>query len=428
MKRIGIGALLAAALVAAAPARAGQRPRPADASPGPIVSEIVPNGIQIYNDYATAELTYASRHAVVHWVALGIDAPPLNDDDANGVPDYVERVAVAADAAIDYFESWGYAAIRPDEGGPDARPDIYVSRFTPGYFGIAFPAVQARGGAFVVVSNGLDPSPERSLGSLYGTVVHELFHLVQFSYFPRTAEPAIPDWVLEGSAMAMETRVYPQLDDLVAALQLRSWFDRPQASLTTQSYGSQLLWRYLDEREPRLLPRYLHWIAHRPAGVGAAAGLATTWAHVSRSPFAAAFGQFAAWVAGEYAGRIRPLGTLAVGRRTAGSVPPLAIHFLRLPHPVHTVRFRATAGRPSVALVYEHESLYAGRAAVTRHLTGRQVGRALVFTIPPSLRQSPRFGPATLVVANGDPARPSAYSVAVARGDGQPNAGERSRS
>jgi hypothetical protein len=409
MKWIAIAALLALA----APAQAAQRPRPADAAPSPVATEMVPNGIQIYNDYAGAELTYSSRHAVVHWVARGIDAPPLNDDDANGVPDYVERVGAAADAAIDYFGSWGYAAILPDHAGPDSRPDIYISRFTPGYFGIAFPAVQARGGAFVVVSNGLDPSPERSLGSLYGTVVHELFHLVQFSYFPATAEPAIPDWVLEGSAMAMESRVYTQLDDLVSTLQLRSWFDRPQASLTTQSYGSQLLWRYLDERQPRLLPRYLRWIAHRPSGAGAAAGLAATWARVSGRPFAPAFGRFAAWVAGEYAARIRPMRTLEVGRGTTGVVPPLAIHFLRLPHPAHTVRFRVTAGRPSVALVYEHESPYAGRAAVTRHLTGRQVGSALVFTIPPSLRQSPRFGPATLVVANGDPARPGAYSVAV---------------
>ncbi len=409
---------MAATLAAAASAQATQRPRPSDASTAQVVSEIAPNGIEIYNPYATSELTYASRHAVVHWVAVGVDAPPLNDDDANGVPDYVERVGAAADAAIDYFRSWGYAAILPDEAGPDARPDIYVSRFAPGYFGIAFPAVQARGGAFVVVSNGLDPSPERSLGSLYGTVVHELFHLVQFSYFPRSADPAIPGWVLEGSAMAMESRVYTQLDDLVSALQLRSWFERLQVSLTTQSYGSQLLWRYLDERQPRLLRRYLRWIAHRPAGASAAAGLATTYARVSGQPFPAAFGRFAAWVAGEYADRIRPLRKLVVGGRTAGSIPPLAIHYLRLPQPARTVRFRAGAGRPSVALVYEHESPYAGRAAVTRHLTGHQVGSALVFTIPPSLRQSPRFGPATLVVANGDPTRPGAYSVAVVRGDG----------
>jgi hypothetical protein len=413
MKRIAISTVVAAALVAAAPAFADPRPRPTDA--GRAVTVLVPNELQIYNDYATEAVTYSSRRAVVHYVALGLDAPPLNDDDRNGVPDYVERAGSAADAAIDYFQSRGFAAILPDEAGPDARPDLYISRFAPGYFGVAFPAVQTRGGAFVVVSNGLDPSPERSLGSLYGTVAHELFHLVQFSYFPRTVEPEIPDWVLEGSAMAMEGRVYAQLDDLVGALQLRRWFDRPQASITTQSYGAQLLWRYLDEDRQSLLPRYLSWLAHRRPDAGAAAGLAATYARVAGRPFAAAFGRFAARVAGDYASRIRPLRILAAGNRTTGHIAPLAIHFLRLPRPVHTVRLRVTDGRPSVALVYEQESLYAGHAAVTRRLPAREIDGALVFTIPASLRKSRRFGLATLVVANGDPLRPGAYAVAVAR-------------
>ncbi|MGE5273594.1 MAG: hypothetical protein ACM3QU_07515 [Verrucomicrobiota bacterium] len=420
MKLIAIGSVVWALLApAASPAQAGLRPRPTDVPPGQVVTTTAPNALQVYNDYATEARAYPSRRAVVHYVTLGIDAPPLNDDDSDGVPDYVERVGSAADTAIDYFEKRGFAAILPDGGGPDARPDVYVSRFAPGYFGVAFPAVQARGGAFVVVSNALDPSPERSLGSLYGTVAHELFHLVQFSYFPKTVEPAIPDWVLEGSAAAMEARVYPELADLVSSLQLRSWLDRPQASMTTQTYGSQLLWRYLDEGLPKLLPRYLGWLAERrAAGASAAAGLAATYARVAGRPFAAAFARFAAGVAGEYAGRIRPLATLAVGSRANRIVPPLAIHFLRLPRPAHTVRLRVADGRPSVTLVYEHESVYAGRAAVTRRLPGRLAGGALVFTIPPSLRLSPRFGPATLVVANGDPARSGEYSVAVTRGSG----------
>ena len=52
---------------------------------------------------------------------------------------------------------------------------------------------------------------------------------------------------------------------------------------------------------------------------------------------------------------------------------------------------------------------------MTRRLPAREIDGALVFTIPASLRQSPRFGLATLVVANGDPLRPGDYAVAVAR-------------
>ena len=231
MKLIGVAAMLAMGLLAAAPlALAGQRPRPTDVSAAQVATLLAPNELQIYNDYGTPALAYASRRAVVHYVGVGIDAPPLNDDDSDGIPDYVERVGSAADFAVDYYEQRGFAAILPDQAGPDSRPDIYLSRMTPGYFGVAFPAVQAQGGAFVVVSNALDPSPERSLGSLYGTVAHELFHLVQFSYFSSTEDPVIPDWVLEGSAMAMESRVYAQLDDIVSSLQLRRWLDEPEAS------------------------------------------------------------------------------------------------------------------------------------------------------------------------------------------------------
>ena len=180
-----------------------------------------------------------------------MNAPPLNDDDGDGVPDYVERVVAAADRALDYYARRGFRAVRPDRGGPDARPDLYVTRFTPGTFGVALPAAEAAAGAFAAVSNALDPSPTESLGSLDGTVAHELFHLVQFSYFSAAADPAIPVWTLEGTAAAMERRVSPEIDDIVASLQLRRWFAAPQRPITAQSYGAQLLWERLDRRYPR---------------------------------------------------------------------------------------------------------------------------------------------------------------------------------
>src|SRR5436309_1146944 len=144
MRRLGIlvtALLLAAALAPAAVA--AKRPRP-DAAPA-AVEQAAPNGIQVFNDYVTPARAYASQRAVVHYVTLGVSAPPLNDDDADGVPDYVERVGAAADTAIAYYERRGFAAIIADAGGPDGRPDIYVSRFAAGYFGVAFPAADADG-------------------------------------------------------------------------------------------------------------------------------------------------------------------------------------------------------------------------------------------------------------------------------------------
>ena len=273
-------------------------------------------------------------------------------------------------------------------------------------FGVAFPAADARGGAFTVVSNALDPSAESSLGSLYGTVAHELFHLVQFSYFSPADEPALPSWVLEGSAAAIEARVYPELDDIVSRLQLRHWFARPHQSLTAQSYGAQLLWRYLDEREPRVLPAYLERLAVRAPN--ATAALADAYRRVTGRPFARAFGRFASSLASAYPARITPLRRLGVGDRASGRVAPLAIHFLRLSHATRSVRLTG----PSAELLYEVESDVAGTASVTRRLTPRTVRGTSVYTIPSRLRHSARLGPVTLVIANGETSRAS-YSVAV---------------
>jgi hypothetical protein len=411
MKRFGITLAAVAVLLApASVAQAAGRPRPTDVPPAHVVTQVAPNELQIYNDYVTPSLTYASQDAVVHYVVLGIDAPPLNDDDGDGVPDYVERAGAGADTAIAYYQRRGFASILTDQGGPDGRPDIYVSRFTPGRFGVAFPAADAQGGAFVVISNALDPSPERSLGSLYGTVAHELFHLVQFSYFRPTVYPAIATWALEGSAAAMEGRVFPELDDIVASLQLRRWFNAPQQSLTAQSYGSQLLWRYVDVQEPLVLPAFLarlEGVGHRGAG----AVLATTYARVTHRPFAQAFGRFAAWVEGEHASDLTPLRRLAPRGRATGRVCPLAIHFLRLSRATRSVTLRFTAGRGETELTYEFESEYAGDPAAHRRLRARAEDGALVYTIPATLRHSERFELPTLVVANGDVSRSAAYSL-----------------
>lgn len=410
MKRFLIGTSVAAAAVAllAPAAAAGQRVRPTDLAPDRVTTETAPNELQVYNDFASPSRAYTAGSAVVHYVVLGIDAPPLNDDDADGVPDYVERVAAAADVAIACFARRGFVPIRPDEGGPDGRPDIYVSRFAPGYLGVAFPAARAQGGAFVVVSNALDPSAGRSFASVYGTVAHELFHLVQFSYFPGTVDPPLPGWVLEGTAAAMEHRAYPELEDGVSALQLRRWLEAPARSLTTQTYGSQLLWRYLDRRAPRLLPAYLSRLAAGQGSVSASRVLSRTHARVTGRPFAPEFGRFAGWVADLYGERIPPRATLAPGARARAHIAPLAVHFVRLGRSTRSVALRFTHGRGAVELVLRLESPYAGRPATTRRLRPRVVGGARMFAIPAGAGQD---GTALLVVANGQAAAPVSYSL-----------------
>jgi hypothetical protein len=406
-KQIVAAALGALVLLAASPATAGtKRPRPSDV-PG-AQTAVAPNDFQVYNDYASAERTYASRFAVVHYVVLGIDAPPLNDDDLDAVPDYVERVGDAADRALVYFEYRGFHAVLPDTAGPDARPDIYVSRFAPGTLGVAFPASRAEGGAFVVISNNLDPSAGRSFASIYTTVAHELFHLVQFSYFGPNVDPQIPTWILEGTAAAFESRANPELDDLVETIQLRSWFSAADRSLTEQSYGAQLFWRYFDREAPAFVPAFLARLAAQRVGGEAERAVASTYRNVTGKPFTRTFHGFALSVAAEHGDALETAGVVKRGHAYRRGAAPLSIHYLRLAlrraknHSL-TVTFHKGRTGAAATIAYELANDVPGRPAragkLAPHVT--EGGHRFTFAIPRTLLANPRLSSLLLVISNG---------------------------
>ena len=62
---------------------------------------------------------YVSAGVVVHYVTTGLDAPPLNDDNGNGVPDYVEEAGAAADTAFAYYAARGFRAPLADGARPE---------------------------------------------------------------------------------------------------------------------------------------------------------------------------------------------------------------------------------------------------------------------------------------------------------------------
>lgn len=415
-KTIAVAALGGALLLSVSSAAAAvTRPRPTDV-PG-AESAIAPDGFQVYNDYASPERSYSSKRIVVHYVVLGIDAPPLNDDDADGIPDYVEHVGAAADRALAYYERRGFRAPLADEGGPDARPDVYLSRFSPGTLGVAFPAAAAAGGAFAVVANNLDPSAGRSFASVYATVAHELFHLVQFSYFGARTQPSIPTWILEGTASALEARANPRLDDLVSAIQLRRWLSSTRQSITVQSYGAQLLWRRLDASQPRLLPALFRRLAARPAPDDGRGAVAATYARIAREPFAPAFHRFAVSVAADRGDEIESALSLGRSATHRAGVAPLAVHYVRLALPrrdayMLTVTFPRGRGSAAATVTFALGSDIAGRPPHLGRIVAQRSdgGATLTFSIPASFRGNARLVKPLLVVSNGG-ARPVVYSV-----------------
>lgn len=74
----------------------------------------------------------------MHYVTTTVDAPPLSDDDGDGVPDYVEQVGAAADTALQYYAHAGFKTPVADTAGPDPKPDIYIDSLPPKTFGLTF--------------------------------------------------------------------------------------------------------------------------------------------------------------------------------------------------------------------------------------------------------------------------------------------------
>lgn len=242
-------ALLTTVLVAAAAPAAA---RGAD----PVIARPTDGGDYAYT---TAEAApYAGARAVVHYVATGPDAPPMSDEDASGWPDFVEEAARAADRALDYYRGRGFRPPTPDTGGPDANPDIYVKALDQAY-GVAFSPTKRVKESFVIISPDLDPSLERPSASLHVTVAHELFHLIQYAY---VGDGAFPTWAAEGTAVAMQTRVFPEIQDSLTRDFLQAWLKEPWRPMhdgrepCVRCYGAAWWWNYLLAKSPELLPAY----------------------------------------------------------------------------------------------------------------------------------------------------------------------------
>jgi hypothetical protein len=195
-----------------------------------------------------------AKEVIVHWATRGPDAPAAGDVDRDGIPDYVELTAAAAERAFAKYTARAPAGFRLrkplcDRAGPDRRPDVYIKRLGA-ELGVALPRTRAAGGPFMLVSHSLDTSDALSTRSLRLVVAHELFHLVQFAYVPG----GMPRWIAEGTANALALygiQATPRLTvDTSFAVQTDRWLQEPWRSVfdgsvnCTRCYGGGLWWLY----------------------------------------------------------------------------------------------------------------------------------------------------------------------------------------
>lgn len=160
--------------------------------------------------------TLDTEHVRIHYALSGPNSVPLEDENGNGHPDYVEEVATAMeyvwDTEIEYF---GWPAPPPDDGlGGDDRFDIYLMDLEDDeLLGYATSDSEARNRdnpnsaetemyakpSYFVLENDFYP-----IETTYTTVAHEFMHAIQFGMDGSESQ----GWLWEATAMWMEEEVF----------------------------------------------------------------------------------------------------------------------------------------------------------------------------------------------------------------------------
>lgn len=243
MTRAGAG--LAAALLVPGTASAA---RPTDGGPW----SFAPEDVLASYDSPDADLR-------VHYSALGPNAAPLADADADGVPDHVARVAATAAEALERFGELGLRAplgeaeLDLEALGGSAALDVYLVDFggaADGLFGVDGCAATGACAGHLVIENDFAGYGYASAAEAVDTVVsHELFHAVQAAYLG-----GLPLYVSEGTAVWAERAFRPESRDFLRFCDKyladtgRSLDRPPSGPVPAFAYGTALWWDFLTLR------------------------------------------------------------------------------------------------------------------------------------------------------------------------------------
>lgn len=223
----------------------------------------------------------------VHWVAEGIDAPALADEngvaDGDGVPDYVEEV-LAIGAHVHAIENGklGWREPRSDgkRGGHNGKTDVYLEELGQLLFGYAAPdrgqipagrRLPRRLHGYLVLDNDYGPFQypgTKPRADLEVTFAHEYCHILQMGY------DAYQDaWMAESTAVWMEDQVYNGINDYLRYV--RRWVHLDRTPLTANSiseYGATVWNEWLAHRYGRGIIRdiWSHALHAQPGGFSVA--------------------------------------------------------------------------------------------------------------------------------------------------------------
>ena len=214
---------------------------------------------------ALHSLLSPSGHFRVHYDTAGVNAVSSRDDDANDIPDYIDRTLSILDSTwVLEIEQLGYNPPPSDNGlGGGDEYDVHVVELGVGrsFYGFAYPGTSGATtySHLEIDNNFTDPGYKqtRGLDALRVTIAHEFHHALQFGYYA-TFDGS---WWQESTSTWMEEVAYPHIDDY---LQYLTYFlGEPQRALNSgpyqslHTYGSAIFSLFLDQRYSRELNRLI---------------------------------------------------------------------------------------------------------------------------------------------------------------------------
>lgn len=204
-------------------------------------------------------------HFRVHYDTDGDGAVAPRDNNANGVPDYVDSVAYYLELAWRVeIDEMGYMPPPSDRRGPGPEIDVYICELPGTLYGGAWTEndnivgtdpIRAHG--YLVLDNDYAGYPTPGILGLRVTTAHEFHHIVEFSAYRTALSPFenVSQFSLyESTATWMEEKVHPEVDDwrqyaeeLLSSPQKYGYSTHSTGDFTT-GYAHILYLLYLERR------------------------------------------------------------------------------------------------------------------------------------------------------------------------------------
>ena len=179
----------------------------------------------------------------IHYDVEGYNAPDLNDSNTpNGIPDYVDEVALAADNAKEIIvNQLGFLEEVKDE---DEIYDIYIKNYSAGVYGYNIPDDNISGASYIEIDNAYEENMylTSGLNTMRLTVAHEFFHAIQRAY--RSSSSFGEGYFWEMSSTWIEDIVVPDGNDYI--FWVEDFFEDVNQNISsTDGYSIALFGHYL---------------------------------------------------------------------------------------------------------------------------------------------------------------------------------------